>query len=592
MRARDGVGAEIERGREAYAQRAWQDAFDALSGADEASPLGAEDVELLAIAASMLAREDEGLSYLERAHRLYLERGNQPRAIYAAIWICLVLFTRGEIGPASGWLGRTQRLLENEQDDRGQRGYLLIPRIFQEESEGDFAAAAGTAEQAREIGERAGDADLFVLGLCSQGQMLLKDGRVREGLALLDEGDGGGDRPSDLSPDRDRASSTAASSSPARTVFEAAPCARVDAGAPTGGRWGSLQMVAFTGRCLVHRAEVFQLHGSWPDALEEAHSCRESGSSRRSNPAAGLAHYRQRGASAPAGRVRRGRAAPTATRARFGWEPQPGLAQLRLAQGTSRPRSRRDPTRGARRRHDAARSAQRLMPASVEIMLAVRRASSPRAVAPAGSSRRSRSATRARCCAAMVAHAQGAVAPRGRRSAQPRSSALRESGRDLAARSRRRTRSRGRACSSARRAALLGDEDAADARARGGDERLRTSSARRRTSPGVERVPRAGRRTSGTVCPTGRSRCCALSLPARPIAQSPRPARHQRENHRAACPAHLHEARSIDQSCRHGVRVQARPRIAGVPVHRNTHAVSNASGWTFRPMRERPSRPP
>ena len=31
------------------------------------------------------------------------------------------------------------------------------------------------------------DDDLFVLGLCSEGEMLMKDGRVREVLARLDE---------------------------------------------------------------------------------------------------------------------------------------------------------------------------------------------------------------------------------------------------------------------------------------------------------------------------------------------------------------------------------------------------------------------
>ena len=400
MRTRDRVGAEAEAGREAYARRRWQAAFDALSRADQVSPLTAEDVELLAIASFMLAREDDAVSYLERAHRLHLERGEQSRAIHCAIWTCLILFTRGEIGPASGWLGRVQRLLENGPDDRGQRGYLLIPGVFQQEAEGDFAAAARTAEQIREIGERAGDGDLFVLGLCNQGEMLLKDGRVREGLALLDEAMVAVTS-SDLSPFVPGIVYCAVILA-CQAVYEAG---RAREWTLALDRWAreQPQMVAFTGRCLVHRAEVFQLNGSWRDALEEATRAGERFEQTR-NPAAGLAHYRRAELLRLRGEFV---AAEDAYRnaSRFGWEPQPGLAQLRLAQDKVEAAVAAIRRAGAETSDPLKRAA--LLPASVEIMLA------------AGHIEESLSACRelesiaehyeSAMLRAMVAYAQGAV---------------------------------------------------------------------------------------------------------------------------------------------------------------------------------------
>ena len=400
MGAHDRIGAEVEAGREAYARRAWQEAFDALSRADETSPLEAEDVELLAIAAFMLAREDDTVRHLERAHHLELERGDQYRAIYCGIWACLILFTRGEIGPATGWLGRMQRLLEKAADDRGQRGYLLIPRVFQQEAEGHYAAAADTAEQIRELGERAGDGDLFVLGLCSQGEMLLKDGRRREGLALLDEAMVAVTS-SDLSPFVPGIVYCAVILA-CQSVYEAG---RAREWTVALDRWArdQPQMVAFTGRCLVHRAEVFQLSGSWRDALEQATRAGER-FEETSNPAAGLAHYRRAELLRLRGELDAAEDAYR-TASRFGWEPQPGLAQLRLAQG------RVDAAVGAVRRAKAEISEPlkraALLPASVEIMLA------------AGDAEEAREACRelesiaeryeSAMLRALVAHAQGAV---------------------------------------------------------------------------------------------------------------------------------------------------------------------------------------
>jgi hypothetical protein len=59
---------ELERGREHYAWRAWADAYRSLSAADQATRLEGEDLELLAMAAYLIGRDEDYLRALDRAH--------------------------------------------------------------------------------------------------------------------------------------------------------------------------------------------------------------------------------------------------------------------------------------------------------------------------------------------------------------------------------------------------------------------------------------------------------------------------------------------------------------------------------------------
>ena len=178
---------ELERGREAYGRRAWLDAYEALTRADQMTALAADDLELLATSAYMLNRDDDFASALERAHHRYLDAGDAARAVRCAFWVGVSFATRGEMGGASGWFGRGQRLLEREERDCVERGYLLIPVVLAHVAAGDPEAACAAAADAAGIGERFGDADLVALAMHEQGHALVRQGRVEAGMRLLDE---------------------------------------------------------------------------------------------------------------------------------------------------------------------------------------------------------------------------------------------------------------------------------------------------------------------------------------------------------------------------------------------------------------------
>ena len=324
------------------------------------APLEVGDLEALATAAYMVGDEDGYLRRLERAHRLHLDAGATRGAVRCAFWVGLCLLLRGATSGAAGWFGRAERLLDD--GDCVERGYLLIPRVLRHVAAGEPAPAEAVASEAVAIGERFGDGDLVALVMQEQAHALIRQGCVEEGLRLLDE---------------TMVAVTADELSPIVTglvycntiafcqgVFEVGR-AREWTGALT--QWCEQQpdMVAHTGLCLVHRAEILQLQGAWQDALDEA---RRAGERLASNqPAAGRARYcegeihRQRGEFARA-------EAAYADASRLGWDSQPGLALLRLAQGDGDAAAASIRRALGEAREPSARAA--LLPAAVEILLA------------------------------------------------------------------------------------------------------------------------------------------------------------------------------------------------------------------------------
>lgn len=179
--------AALDRGRETYASQVWGEACEQLEAADRSSPLGAGDLERLATCLYMRGREEEYLETLQRAYRAHLDERDELAAVRAAFWIGVSLARGNQMGQAGGWLGRAGRLLDKRTGDSVERGYLLLPSVFARVAKGDLEGAVEVASEAAAIGERFGDGDLFALATHERGHLLIRGGRIGEGIELLDE---------------------------------------------------------------------------------------------------------------------------------------------------------------------------------------------------------------------------------------------------------------------------------------------------------------------------------------------------------------------------------------------------------------------
>jgi DNA-binding CsgD family transcriptional regulator len=265
------------------------------------------------------------------------------------------------VGQSNAWIARGQRLVQDR--DCVERGYMLVAVATHQLQAGHTQSAQKLTNEAATIGERCHDADLTAAARHLEGRAFIHQGEVVPGLKLLDE---------------TMLAVVAGELSPIMTglmycaVIEACrdvcEIRRAREWTFALSQWCEQQseMVAFTGVCLVHRAEIMQFHGAWSEALAEAgRACDRSKQAARKPPGAALYQqaeiYRLRGECAKADQAYR-------DASQLGYEPQPGLALLRLAEG------RIDAASAAIRRLLIATTDRiqraRLLPAYLEIMLA------------------------------------------------------------------------------------------------------------------------------------------------------------------------------------------------------------------------------
>jgi len=317
----------FETARDALGRHEWQEAYDLLTQADQAGSLNGDGLWLLASAAYWTAHPDETVVALERAYSAYLEEGDRASAAMMAFRVGEQHGMRMAMPQAMGWAARAQRLGE-ENPAWPVHGWLTWMRGLLAWFKADFDSAIVLYDQAAEVASASGDRNLYWMSIHDKGHALCLLGKIEEGMALLDEAMvavvGG-----ELDPHA------------AGYVY----CGMIGACSKLGDygrasewteatlRWCERQSVpAFPGVCRIHKAELMRLHGSLTRAEEEARlACEELP---RFNFFSGLgpANYE-------IGEVRRRlgdfRGAEDAyDRAHeFGYNPQPGLSLVRLAQG-------------------------------------------------------------------------------------------------------------------------------------------------------------------------------------------------------------------------------------------------------------------
>ncbi|HEX4339007.1 MAG TPA: response regulator transcription factor [Polyangiaceae bacterium] len=395
----EGTGA-AEQGRASFAARRWNDAVDDFLRADAGAPLAVADLENLATSAAMSARDGELFQVYERLAALYSDAGNLAAAARSSFWAGFRLAAMGETAQSGGWYARAQRLVDEHKQECVATGYLMLPSIRRHMASAQYEVALRVAREASAIGERFADRDLVTFGRQLEGRVLVLQGKIEEGLGLLDEV---------------MVSVIAGGLSPIVTALTY--CAVIDAchqacSLDRAREWTSAfgtlcdsqpQSAHFGGICLAHRAEILQLGGEWEKALAEVRRAERRESIPR--PIQGEMLYQEAEIHRLRGETKLAEEAYRAASA-YGRDPQPGLALLRVVQG------RADAAVTAIRRLVDATvvplERARLLPAFVEISLAANDVAGARS----GSDELMRIATSngGEVLEAMAAHARGAVA--------------------------------------------------------------------------------------------------------------------------------------------------------------------------------------
>jgi tetratricopeptide (TPR) repeat protein len=316
----------VERARDAAARNDWRQAFDLLMEADTDGLLAPTDLPVLGEVAYAAGHLDVTIEAWERAHAACVQAGDQVAAAGAAVRVAMhLLFDTALMAPVRGWLARAERLLE-AQGETPAHAWFAVVRTYERMLTGDLPGARPWARRAIEVGSRC-DPAACAIGQVAEARLRILDGDIQQGLALLDEAG-----VATVSGDLDPFSTGVVYCELVCALQGLAHYDAAEEWTEAMERWSETNAIgSLHGRCRVHRAEILRLRGSCTEAERQALvACQE------------LRPYLRRELGWPLnelGRIRlhkgdiAGAEEALLAAHRAGWDPQPGLALVRLAQG-------------------------------------------------------------------------------------------------------------------------------------------------------------------------------------------------------------------------------------------------------------------
>ncbi|MCC5908086.1 MAG: hypothetical protein JJU13_17860 [Balneolaceae bacterium] len=177
----------IKDGQRAMERTDWADAKKCFEQALHVKETP-EVLESLGLAAWWLDDAETTFESREKAFQLYRVQGNVRGAARVAISIAYDYFSfRGEYALSNGWSRRAKRLLENLEPVPEHGLVKAWDGCVAIEADHDPAKAYRLSKEAAEIAVSLHDFDLQMMSIALQGIALVFEGKVDEGMPMLDE---------------------------------------------------------------------------------------------------------------------------------------------------------------------------------------------------------------------------------------------------------------------------------------------------------------------------------------------------------------------------------------------------------------------